>query len=268
MPSDRTLVLQTAVHEGYAETWSSSHPGTIGLTDSAAVLRQTGSLANEEAAMWRIVMGIVAALVTFGAADAQQNPFEPAWIKDKNGCRVRNANPQPNESVAWSGACPDGVAGGRGVLQWYLNGKPNGRYEGELRNGRATGHGVSVAANGDRYDGEWRDGLQNGHGVFEDSRGHYDGEWKDGRPNGHGTSVAANGNSYDGEWKDGRPNGHGVSVETNGDRYEGEWRDGRANGYGTDRNAKGETFSGNWVSGCFRDGKRRAAVGVRLADCQ
>lgn len=40
------------------------------------------------------------------------------WIVDAKGCKVWNAHPLGDESVAWSGSCKDGYADGPGVLQW------------------------------------------------------------------------------------------------------------------------------------------------------
>ena len=198
--------------------------------------------------MWRVVAGIVAAVLMLSTADAQQQkPLEPDWITDKNGCRVWNGNPQPNETITWSGACLNGVASGLGVLQSYLNGKPRDRYEGELRDGRNNGHGVYVWANGDRYDGEWKDGQSYGHGVFVAANGNrYEGESRDGHMNGHGVYVWANGDRYDGEFKDNLRNGHGVYLAANGDRYDVEWKDGHMNGHGVFVAANGTRYEGEW----------------------
>lgn len=46
---------------------------------------------------------------------------EPNWIITDKGCKVWNPNPQPNESVTWSGECVDGKANGNGILTWYKN---------------------------------------------------------------------------------------------------------------------------------------------------
>jgi hypothetical protein len=56
-------------------------------------------------------------------------------------------------------------------LQWYLNGKPGSRYEGESRDGQMSGTGTYVWANGSRYEGEWRDDQRNGFGIMSFARG-------------------------------------------------------------------------------------------------
>lgn len=65
-----------------------------------------------------------------GSADAA------GWIADaQTGCRVWSAQPEPTESVSWSGSCANGLAQGQGTLQWFKNGKPNGHSMGEFRDG-------------------------------------------------------------------------------------------------------------------------------------
>ena len=53
----------------------------------------------------------------------------------------------------YEGDWKDGKRTGRGVLVWA----DGGRYEGDFRDGRGHGRGVKVWANGGRYEGEFRD---------------------------------------------------------------------------------------------------------------
>ena len=94
---------------------------------------------------------MVAAFATAAQAGA------PAWVVDQNtGCQIWDTNPQPNESISWSGACVNGAAQGKGVVQW-----PSGqRYEGEVREGKLDGHGTEIDANGQRYEGEFVAGAK------------------------------------------------------------------------------------------------------------
>ena len=113
------------------------------------------------------------------AAFAQS--LQPGWIADpRSGCRVWNGSPKPSETIAWSGGCANGLAQGRGVLQWYQAGKPNGRYEGEFRDGKENGRGVATWASGNRYEGEWRDGKAHGLGVYTKGSDTFNGIWRDG----------------------------------------------------------------------------------------
>jgi hypothetical protein len=72
---------------------------------------------------------------------------------------------------------------------------------------------------------------------------------------------------YNGELVAGKLDGLGSYVSADGFRYEGEWRDGIANGTG-ELTTKSGTFKGTWTKGCFRDGARRAWVGVAAASCE
>jgi hypothetical protein len=114
----------------------------------------------------RVALSI--ALLLAGAAYAQQ----PGWIADPGtGCRVWNANPIPNEHVSWTGSCVNGVANGRGALQWFVNKRPTERYEGELVNGREHGQGTYSWTNGARYEGAWREGKAHGQGTRTNQEG-------------------------------------------------------------------------------------------------
>lgn len=114
--------------------------------------------------------------------------FAGEWIADRNtNCQVWNANPAPGESIDWSGPCVNGKANGKGVLQWYLNGAPNGRYEGEQRDGLLNGKGIYTWTTGDRYEGEYRDDRRT-NGTFTWKNGtRYVGEFRDGARHGFGT---------------------------------------------------------------------------------
>jgi len=150
-----------------------------------------------------LIMAALGALLAAmpGVARAQLS----TWSTDqKTGCRVWNLAPQQAETVTWSGACKNGVGQGEGVLQWYESGKPGDRYEGELRDGKQTGHGTITSVDGRSYDGSFRDGNMNGHGVFTYPNGdRYDGEWRNGRPNGIGRFVNAINGTLEGNWVNG-----------------------------------------------------------------
>jgi hypothetical protein len=104
--------------------------------------------------------GIVAAtaiLFVVSRATAQTgNSSSPDWIKTSNRpCKVWNPEPQPDESVTWSGECKDGFASGKGVSLWTENGQPDAIFIGEYENGKRNGHGMLITADGDRIEGDW-----------------------------------------------------------------------------------------------------------------
>ena len=201
------------------------------------------------------------------AAETQQ----PGWIADvQTGCRVWNLtpDPSPNTTVTWSGPCTEGAAQGQGILQWFVDGKPDQRYEGEFRAGLANGRGVLLFTNGARYEGEFKDGRFNGHGVYAGAdRGRYIGDYRDGKAHGRGVFSWPTGARYEGEFRNGKQNGHGIFTSAEGHCYEGEYRDNKPNGVGTFKLVDGQEFSGTWSNGCLAQGDDWAAVGVSKEQC-
>lgn len=104
--------------------------------------------------------GIIAAaailFVTLQVMAQTDKPAPPDWITTTNKpCKVWNPEPQPNESVTWSGPCKDGFASGQGILRWTENGKPDVEFDGEYAAGKRNGHGVLITPDGKRIEGEW-----------------------------------------------------------------------------------------------------------------
>ena len=64
--------------------------------------------------------------------------------------------------------------------------KKDGKYEGEIENGKPNGQGTFTYGirkwEGDKHEGEWKDGYRNGQGTSTFSDGSkYVGEFKDGK---------------------------------------------------------------------------------------
>ena len=106
-----------------------------------------------------IIMATATILFVTSEAMAQKdNPTPPDWITTTNKpCKVWNPEPQPNESVTWSGPCKDGFASGQGILRWTENGKPDVEFDGEYANGKRNGHGTLITPDGKRVEGAWVD---------------------------------------------------------------------------------------------------------------
>ena len=101
------------------------------------------------------VVLILGSALTLSAA--AQTARAPGWIVDsRTGCKVWNPAPQAHETIRWSGGCKGGYAQGKGTLQWFENGRPGDRYDGEYEAGKRSGHGVVVQRNGTRIEGDWR----------------------------------------------------------------------------------------------------------------
>jgi hypothetical protein len=106
-------------------------------------------------------------LLTAGHAVAA----DPQWIADTKGCKIWDPNPLAKESITWSGDCPGGTAQGTGNLSWFLRGKPNGIYRGELKDGRPNGQGLYQYTSGEQYEGGFVEGRYEGHGVYRYASG-------------------------------------------------------------------------------------------------
>ena len=191
------------------------------------------------------VFTLLAAILPLAAAQAAQ----PDWITDAaTGCRVWDPSPAPNETFTWSGTCRDGTAQGHGVLQWFQDGKPASRDEGELRDGKLNGQGVLTLPGGDRYEGGFVDSRFGGRGIYTRANGdRYEGGFANDRFSGQGVLMRANGDRYEGGFAGGQFSGRGVRIWANGDRYEGEFRDGRQAGHGQFTVASsGKRQEGEW----------------------
>jgi hypothetical protein len=149
-------------------------------------------------------LGLLAAVVLVSASAFAAPKDDTEWIADKRGCKVANPFPRAGETITWSGPCKNGFADGQGVLQWYLNGKADDRYEGNLQMGWAEGKGILSKPDGEKYDGDWKDSLQEGSGRYDAPDGSwYEGGWKGGKPNGQGQFHRPDGKVFIGEWIDG-----------------------------------------------------------------
>ncbi len=175
---------------------------------------------------------------------------EGTWITDANGCKVWNANPKANETVAWSGACAGGYAEGQGVLQWNVDGAPSSTFEGKLAGGKRSGHGIASSATGASVEGNFVDGNCEGKCViiFNDGA-RYDGDFVAGKRTGKGTITFKNGNRYEGDFVDGKLTGKGVFTWSDGTRYEGDMAEGKPNGKGAIKLASGDHYEGDFVNG-------------------
>ena len=54
---------------------------------------------------------------------------------------MTNPQPQPFETITWSGRCKDGFVDGAGTVAWFSEGKINGITSGSFKEGKLNGKG-------------------------------------------------------------------------------------------------------------------------------
>ena len=145
---------------------------------------------------------ILSFFVSLNCFTSQSWALEAKWFPtDKNNCLVWNPEPQPTETVKWSGECSNGKVNGIGMLSWSI---------------------------GDKYIGEYKDGNMHGQGTYAWEKGdQYTGEWQNNDFNGQGTFTYADGDKYIGQYKDGKFHGQGIYIFANGEVIEGMWENGK-----------------------------------------
>jgi hypothetical protein len=108
----------------------------------------------------RIFLGFGLCLLAAGASAQPGTPgFSPKdsrWIEDPvSHCWAANPTPEEGETISWTGGCQNNLLSGEGTLTWYLNGKIEGRDEGQFKNGELSGHGRIFFGDGASYEGEF-----------------------------------------------------------------------------------------------------------------
>jgi hypothetical protein len=103
------------------------------------------------------------------------------WLFDTElGCRMWDWHPDPHDHASWTGACPNGLKEGLGVVQWYEHGQPIDRFEGAFRQGRREGIGRYRWNDNDFFEGTYADDVPHGHGTISVAGETLTGEWAKG----------------------------------------------------------------------------------------
>jgi hypothetical protein len=117
---------------------------------------------------------------------------------------------------------PQTIKDGKNVTINYTDGK----FIGEVHNGKPDGQGTLIFNNGDKYIGEFKQGQREGKGTHIHHDGHnYIGEFNDGQFEGQGNLTYADGSKYIGEFKKGKREGQGTYTSASGEILTGKWRD-------------------------------------------
>ena len=126
----------------------------------------------------------------------------------------------------------------------------NGRYEGELKNGKRDGKGLFQWLDGDIYFGDWKDDKREGKGKYCYSDGDvYLGDWVNDKKEGKGVYSFNHGNKYDGDFQNDKREGKGIEYYKNGTRYEGDFKNNKREGKGIFFHSNGDREMGDYFNG-------------------
>ena len=102
----------------------------------------------------------------------------------------------------------------------------NGKYVGQVINGKREGKGTYYMKDGAKYQGDWIKDRREGQGIEYFNNGErYEGNFKAGMANGKGVYYHNNGNRYEGDYKNNKREGQGIMYYNNGDRKMGDYFD-------------------------------------------
>ncbi len=153
------------------------------------------------------------------------------------------------------GEVKEGKPHGRGVATYKRHPERKNwkRYEGDWENGQFHGLGLLTLRNGSTYDGQWQSGLLHGRATtFEATRyeKRYEGEFAYGKKQGYGRETYVNGEFlvYEGNWQEDKFHGPGRLVNVFGDTYEGNFEESMVAGRGTITWENGDVYEGECSS--------------------
>jgi hypothetical protein len=155
-----------------------------------------------------------------------------AWIGAPD-CRLAAVRPAPAQAPSWSGACKDGYADGKGVLEWRNKDGKAFRLAASFVAGQVQGEGELHYPNDTVYTGSFKGNVPDGHAyVRYADGGQYEGDIRMGQREGAGEFLYPNGDDYKGQWRHGSREGFGEVSYGLGGHYEGGWKDGKPSGQG------------------------------------
>jgi len=99
-------------------------------------------------------------------------------------------------------------------------------FVGDVKDGKANGHGLALLSTGSRYEGDWKNNLRHGEGTFFWPDGEfYSGTYKNDQRSGEGTYHWPNGEKFVGLWKNDQRTGEGTFYSKEGKVISGIWED-------------------------------------------
>ena len=163
----------------------------------------------------------------------------------------------------YTGNLVNGKRVGRGLFR-FSNGIC---YEGDFVDDEMTGKGKKTWPNGNVYEGEFKNGKRTGTGTFTWGQSSewpglvYTGDFVDDIKSGKGILHWPNGTVYDGEFRNDRMEGQGIKTWPGNGSYKGEFKNGYQNGHGVREWPDGRVYEGE-----YRNNKRSGKGIMRWPD--
>ena len=217
------------------------------------------------------------AFVLIDKAEAPATEEPQSWLTDPvTGCRIWTSGAvEPGDGAAWTGACQDDLASGRGTLIYWDAEGFEARYDGDVVAGRADGEGTVVFRNEagqfDSYEGTFSKGEPVGSGTFVGANGYvFEGELITGLTHGRGRLTSPEGWVFRGEIKEGEMVGSALVYYETEDKelYFGEAENKMRHGFGTLVSPDDNTYMGMFENdnpagpGIFDGADGRTFVGI------
>ena len=102
--------------------------------------------------------------------------------------------------------------------------RKDGKYIGQVINGKAEGKGICYFINGDRYEGDCKNDKREGKRIYYYNNGdRYEGDYRNGKKEGKGIYYYNNGDRYEGDYRNDKREGKGIYYYNNGERRMGDY---------------------------------------------
>ena len=177
-------------------------------------------------------------------------------MQSQPGCYAWNGHYHSDRVADWTGACPGGVASGRGTQSLTAGSNHDGVITtGSFAEGIKQGRWVLRFTNEAVAEGPYVDGKLNGRWVIRYPSGNvHEGPFVDDMREGQWVIRFPFGDVHEGPFVHGHRHGKWDSRYPDGSRLEQEWRNGSREGQpGVYVTKGGSRHSGRWSDGCFVD---------------
>ena len=170
-------------------------------------------------------------------------------VTKQPGCYVWNPNPQPDETVTWSGECAGGLAQGEGTRKWiWEDGEKTSEEKGLLRDGKSHGQWTWRNAEGEEGKSFYVYGEHVGNTA--DDVIVMEGLLVKGKKHGKWAIRYADGEVGEGSYVEGKRHGDWIQRDKDGNvTGKGPYSEGKREGQWAIRYANGNVHEGPFVNG-------------------